>query len=190
MSDGSGECDVSITYDEGLIMSVVTINADCEICVDSDDFTESPSGVNCTFIKFGTTGLKCYKEKWLRDRSYSNQLALSELSLAPAVGMKTDVTVNEGGEDCTYYAHETEVLTDIADKTVFDGLIEDVGYDEAWEYLDRFNEASHNIKSKLPDYVVWRDSHAYNVGFGDSGNPMIIDCADDLFGDGSVHYYK
>ena len=171
-------------------MTNVTINENCDICVDSSGFQESPSGVNCTFIRFGTTGLKCYRTKRLRDRSYANQLYLSELGFAPTVGMKTVVTVNEDGVDCTYYAHETQVLTDVLDRKVYDNYRDNCEWDKADEFTERFDHAAWVLSGDLPDNVIWNDSHCFNVGFDDSGQPMIIDCADDLLGDGSIDHFE
>ena len=165
-------------------MSVVTIDRDFNICADSDGFEKSPSGINCTFLKIGNTGLKCYKSEKLRDRSYANQHALSLLSVAPKVGLKTTVMINRGGEDCTYYAHETE-CAEVHDKARYLELVNN-DYAAGMAYRNRFEDAASNLKTKLEGIITWFDNHGGNVGFDSDGNAMIIDCADDLFGDGSV----
>ena len=168
-------------------MSIVTIDANCDLRADSAAFLKSPSGINCTFIKFGKTGLKCYKSERLCNRSYANQLAIADVGLAPKVGFKTTVTINMGGVDCTYYAHETDIVEDIFDRAYYKGLRENGEHDKAFTYYDRFRDAANELSYDLRGHgVTWLDNHPGNVGFDCNGNAVIIDCADDLFGGGYV----
>ena len=165
-------------------MPTVTIDKSCDICIDSDGFQQSPSGIHCTFIKFGSTGLKCYSEKWLRDRSYQNQLVLSDLGIAPKVGFMTEVTIKGRGNDHTYYAFETEVIDDVYRPEVYKALHESYDYDdnvEAREYISRFADAAEELANDYADTINWFDNHAGNIGFNSNGDPVIIDCADNLF---------
>jgi hypothetical protein len=162
-------------------MSVVSVEPDCSLCVDRVDFHKSPSGIDCTFVKFGNTGLKLYKREYLRDRSYTNQHALSIMGVAPKVGHKTEVTVKTGREDSTYYAFETDIVNDVYDCHHYTDLIENDSYTAAKKYEGRFRDAARALTVELKDTITWNDNHAGNIGFDDAGNPMIIDCADNLF---------
>ena len=173
-------------------MANVTIEPDFSLSIENDDFRQSPNGIACTFLQIGNTGLKLYRSKRSRDLSYSNQLKLSEWGVAPTVGMKTEVMVKSAMGDRTYYAFETEIV-ECADRRHHNGLCNDTspeGYATSQAYIKPFRNALCELRAALegcPEYVNWIDDHTFNVGITSDGRPVLIDCADNLFGNGNVN---
>ncbi len=150
-----------------------------------ENYDSSPNGLQCTFLKIGSTGIKVYTSAMERDFAYANQLRLHNMGLAPLVGYKCDVKI--GGDNNynarTGYAFETGIA-EVFDKKYWKGLDDD----DAAIYRNRFEIGCRDLADKLAsEGITWLDDHCGNVGFDpDTGESVLIDCADDIFGDGSI----
>lgn len=125
----------------------------------------SRSGVNCVFVIHEGRGLKLYRSKWIRDRSLANQERLSRTNHAPAVYGKMEATIR--GK--VHFGFETEIVD------IYRGKDDN----------ERFNAALDALE--LPEWVTWGDEGVENIGIKD-GNPVLINCADDLERDGSIYF--
>jgi hypothetical protein len=144
-----------------------------------ETFEHSPNGCQCVFIKIGEKGIKVYRSREERDLSYVNQLKLHRMDLAPGVGYKCEAKI--GG--CTHYAFETECV-ECYDSKVYS----DLGGSERYAYRQRFTDGVAEVAGKMHDAgLIWCDDHNGNVGYDEkTGEWLLIDCADAVFGDGTV----
>ena len=160
------------------------------LSVSGETYDNSPSGCQCHFIRFGDKGIKVYRSREERDKSYNNQYRLSCIGLAPKCYFKADVEIT-GRNSWHGYAFETE-LADCrgsVKRPKLDRWHSDACKDEWAEYdkeCRRFNEALNDLGDRLREAgCTWEDDHSGNVGFID-GRAVLVDCADDLFGSGCV----
>ncbi len=152
---------------------------------------KSPRGCQCFFVKLGNRGLKVYRTPEERDQAYSNQVWLHSKGLAPRAYFKgkvliKDCAVGHGFEDRETYCYESELAEVFSWKYRKEN---DLSYEDYAKYVDRFEDASTEIKRKLRKLdIMWYDDGRCNVGFVD-GQAVLIDTADDLVGD-SHHLRK
>jgi len=149
------------------------------LSVARETFETSPNGCQCVFIRIGNKGLKVYRSIEERDFSYVNQYKLSNMGIAPRVGYKCEVTIS--GD--THYAFETDCVECYSRE-----VQADLGYTAGRAYRERFQAGVGIVANKMSEANLrWHDDHTGNIGWcEDRQEWLLIDCADDLFGSGTV----
>lgn len=156
------------------------LDNDNQLNITENEIVESPSGITSTFVQWGNTGLKIFRSEKSRNLSYSNQARLADLGYAPKVGYKMHIIVNGSTE----YAYETEIAR-VADRKYYYDLLINGESEKARLYANEYKEGIRSLQRDLSGIINWVDDHMFNVGFIDS-NPVLIDCADDIFGSGEM----
>jgi len=118
-----------------------------ETIVTKEQLSNSPNGCDCTFVKIGGAGLKCYNDSEQRDRQYQLQQWFALRGLAPRAWFSFDF---EGPDGSTIYAYYSEI-------------VEVKGHDD---YENKWYRAASDLRVELEEKfgINWTDDHGGNVG--------------------------
>ena len=153
------------------------------------DRSNSPSGISCTFFKITSKwGIKSYTKQYKRDDAYNAQYDVALNGLAPKVGDKFEIEI----EDETIYCYVTEVAEtlqteeyrELVKKIFCESVYSDEDYakyeqlsndlEEEWlEKMEEYNELTEEV-------CGWRnhDCHTGNYGLL-NGQLVCIDFGND-----------